>query len=272
MSEDRSDSFSAIQRAAVLVSLLLVGLGTTVFVEPIPQDTGYHLFADTREMLGIPNIANVMSNAGFLLVSVLGAWTLVRHRAVLFRRTGDIRPYLVFFVAVGLVSLGSGYYHWSPSNAGLLWDRLPMSIGFMALSSAVVADRVHARAGNGWLLVLLIALGLASLLYWHWTESTGRGDLRFYALVQFYPILAIPIICLAYHRHIYTPGRYLGWIIAWYALSKALEFFDASIFALTGDLLSGHSLKHLAAAVAAYVVLRMLIAAPVNRPGHTLGE
>lgn len=272
MSEDRSDSFSVVQRAAVLVGLLLVGLGTMVFVAPIPQDPGYHLFADTREMLGIPNFANVMSNAGFLVVSVLGAWTLVRNRAVLFRRTGDIRPYLVFFVAVGLVSLGSGYYHWSPSNASLLWDRLPMSIGFMALSSAVVADRVHARAGNGWLLVLLIALGLASLLYWHWTESIGRGDLRFYALVQFYPMLAIPIICLAYHEHIYTPGRYLGWIIAWYALSKALEFFDVSIFALTGDLLSGHSLKHLAAAVATYMVLRMLIAAPVNRPGRTLGE
>ena len=176
-----------------------------------------------------------------------------------FVTSADVRPYLLFFIGVALVSLGSGYYHWAPSNASLLWDRLPMSIAFMALSSAIVADQINAAAGNGWLLVVLVSLGLASLVYWDWTESLGRGDLRFYAFVQFYPMLALPIICWLYRDHHYTPVRYIGWLIAWYGLSKVLEFFDAAIFDITGNLVSGHSLKHLAAAVATYVVLRMLL-------------
>jgi hypothetical protein len=104
-----------------------------------------------------------------------------------------------------------------------------------------------------------VLLGLASLVYWDWTESLGRGDLRFYAFVQFYPMLALPIICWLFRDHYYTPVRYIFWLIAWYGLSKVLEFFDAAIFDITGNLISGHSLKHLAAAIATYVVLRMLL-------------
>jgi hypothetical protein len=62
-----------------------------------------------------------------------------------------------------------------------------MSMGFMAINAAVFADRIDARAGNGWLLYTLLAAGFASLVYWHWTESLGRGDLRFYGFVQFFP-------------------------------------------------------------------------------------
>jgi hypothetical protein len=102
---------------------------------------------------------------------------------------------------------------------------------------------------------------------YHWTESLGRGDLRFYGLVQFYPMLALPIIIWAFKDHHYTIGRYLGWTIAWYGLSKVLEFFDRGIYELTGHLVSGHTLKHLAAAVATYMVLRMLIAAS-TRPAR----
>jgi hypothetical protein len=250
---------SSSRRVSILIGLMVLGFAALFAVDPVAQDLSYHQFSDRRTLFGIPNFGDVASNVGFAIVGVLGVYTLLRQRGELFVTSADVRPYLLFFIGVALVSLGSGYYHWAPSNASLLWDRLPMSIAFMALSSAIVADRINARAGNGWLLVVLVSLGLASLVYWDWTESLGRGDLRFYAFVQFYPMLALPIICWLYRDHHYTPVRYIGWLIAWYGLSKVLEFFDAAIFDITGNLVSGHSLKHLAAAIATYVVLRMLL-------------
>jgi drug/metabolite transporter (DMT)-like permease len=122
-----------------------------------------------------------------------------------------------------------------------------------------VADRVDSRAGNGWLLYLLLAVGAASLIYWHWTESLGRGDLRLYALVQFYPMVTLPLIIGLFPQHRYTVGRYLAWAILWYGLSKVFEHFDHEVFGLLGYTVSGHTLKHLTAAVAAFVVLRMLL-------------
>ena len=41
---------------------------------------------------------------------------------------------------------------------------------------------------------VLIGLGVLSLVYWNVTEAQGEGDLRYYGLVQFYPIVALPLI------------------------------------------------------------------------------
>lgn len=256
--------YSISQRVLILVVVLVAGLAGISALDPIPQDLSYHLFADSRSFLGIPNFNDVASNAGFTLVGVFGLVAVAgARRRVNFTRLNDARPYVVFFVGVALVGFGSAYYHWEPTNARLLWDRLPMSVGFMAFSSAVVADRIHAKSGNGWLLPLLIAAGIASLIYWNWTESLGRGDLRFYAFVQFYPAIALPLVCWLFPRHRYTAGRYLIWVVLWYGLSKLLEHFDGEVFELLGQSISGHTLKHLAAAVATGVVLRMLLVRPL---------
>jgi len=228
-------------------------------LEPFAQDPAYHRFADSRSFLGIPNFNDVVSNLAFAIVGMLGLATVAGGaRNAIFAQAADARPYLIFFLGIALISLGSAFYHWAPSNERLFWDRLPMSMSFMAMSAAVVADRIDARAGNGWLLYLLLGVGAASLLYWNWTESLGRGDLRFYALVQFYPMVAVPLIIGLFARHRYTIARYLVWMILWYAVSKLLEHFDDEVFELLGHTLSGHTLKHLAAAVAPLVVLRML--------------
>jgi hypothetical protein len=241
--------------------LLAVGLIGVLALDPIPQDPDYHLFADKRSFLGIPNFNDVVSNAGFAVVGALGVFvTAGRMRRDIFVEPADARPYLVFFIAVALVSAGSAFYHWAPSNQRLLWDRLPMAVAFMALCSAIVADRIDARAGNGWLLPALIGLGVLSLVYWVWTEASGRGDLRFYGFVQFYPMLALPVVCWLFPEHRYVAGGYLFWVIAWYGLSKLFEHFDHQIFDLLGQVVSGHTLKHLAAAGATFVVLRMLVA------------
>ncbi|MDJ0802554.1 MAG: hypothetical protein QNI97_06770 [Desulfobacterales bacterium] len=239
----------------------MAGLVGLLFLDPIPQDPAYHLFADTRTILGIPNFNDVFSNIGFAIVGLLGVSAVTGTRGLLiFAQRPEARPYILFFVGVGLVSLGSAYYHLAPSNERLLWDRLPMSIGFMAFVAAIVADRIDARAGNTWLLPVLVGVGFLSLIYWHWTESMGRGDLRFYGLVQFYPMVAMPLACWLFPEHRYTSGRYILWVVGWYALAKVLEYFDGEVFALLGFTVSGHTLKHYTAAVATYVVLRMLLA------------
>ena len=261
----------------ILIAVLGLGLAGLLALAPIPQDPAYHLFADTRAVLGIPNFNDVASNLGFALVGIFALFALTggRGRGV-FGLPPDAWPYLVFFAGVALVALGSAYYHWAPSNERLLWDRLPMSVAFMALCAAVAADRIDARAGNGWLLALLVALGLVSLLYWHWSESLGRGDLRFYAFVQFYPVVALPVVFLLFPEHRYTLGRFVAWALAWYGLSKLLEHFDGEVFQLLGGTVSGHTLKHLAAAVATFVVLRMLLAprpaAVTTRSGDARSE
>ena len=248
------------QRVWLLLGLLIVVVFIVGMLDPIPQDPNYHLFADQRSFFGIPNFNDVVSNIGFAAVGVLGLLVVAGGRGrEIFAGSHDARPYLIFLIGVALVSLGSVYYHLAPSNARLFWDRLPMSMGFMAITSAVVADRVDARAGNGWLLLLLLAAGVASLVYWDWTESLGRGDLRFYALIQFYPMVALPLIIGLFPRHRYTLGRYLAWGILWYGLSKVFEHFDHEVFGFLGHTVSGHTLKHLTAAVAPFVVLQMLL-------------
>jgi hypothetical protein len=134
-----------------------------------------------------------------------------------------------------------------------------MTLAFMALFVAFVADRIDLRIGTYWLLPILLAAGVASVAYWDWTESLGRGDLRPYLVVQFYPILALPLIAWLFPATRYTTGRHLFWLIAWYGAAKAFEVFDAQILAMLGGLLSGHTLKHLASAIAVLVIIRMIL-------------
>jgi hypothetical protein len=248
------------QRVAVLIALFAVAAIAVLFVAPIPQDPAYHLFADTRAWLGIPNFGDVASNLGFALVGALGLRSVLGARGRdLFDAPSESWPYLTFFAAIGLVSLGSAYYHASPDNAHLFWDRLPMTIAFMALLYAFLSDRIGGVAQRwAWLLPALVAAGFASLLYWDWTEAQGRGDLRLYAMVQFYPMVALPVICWLFPNARYTRGLYLVWIILWYAAAKIFEHFDAWILEALGGTISGHSLKHLASAVAAYMIWRMV--------------
>lgn len=249
-------------RLVILLGLLTAGFSGLLLIAPFAQDPDYHLFADQRSIFGIPNFNDTLSNLGFALAGIIGlSLVATGRRNEVFVQTADSRPYIVFFVAVALISIGSAFYHLAPSNDRLFWDRLPMSIAFMAFVSSVVADRIHRRAGNGWMLILLTVLGVLSLVYWIATESLGAGDLRFYAFVQFFPILLLPVVIRLFPAYRYTMGRYLGWVITWYALSKVLEYYDTEIFTLTGEWVSGHSLKHIAAAVGAYVVFRMLLAA-----------
>ena len=241
-----------------LLACLTVAFWTAVFLQaPIPQDPAYHRFADQRTLLGIPHCLNVISNLPFLLVGLWGLRALFRLAAAeqAFLRPADALPYQVLFLSVALVGLGSAWYHLAPRNETLLWDRLPMSIAFMAFLAAALSERVDRRAG---LLALppLIAFGLFSVLYWHFTEQSGAGDLRYYIVAQAYPVVFVPLMVRLLPSP-YTRGSDLYAAALIYVLAKVAEIFDPALYA-AGGWISGHTCKHLLGALGAWWVLRMV--------------
>jgi ceramidase len=215
----------------VVMILSLVGL---FLLPPIAQDQTYHEFADQRTIFGIPNFWNVISNFPFIAVGAAGLWQLRRDPAI------D-----ALFLGILLTGFGSAYYHLDPNDGTLFWDRLPMAVSFMAILANAIEERVDAKAGVV-LLWPLIAVGVFSLLLWRWT-----GDLRLYGWVQFFPGLALPLLFLLF------PPQYSGtsyWFVAaaFYALAKVFEFYD---HAISIGSISGHTLKHVAAAAACYAIL-----------------
>ena len=98
---------------------------------------------------------------------------------------------------------------------------------------------------------------MASVLYWYATERQGHGDLRLYVLVQFFPLLLIPLI-MALYRPRYSHNRYIFFALGWYAAAKALEYWDRPIFTATSGMAGGHALKHLAAAMGCWMLVRLL--------------
>jgi hypothetical protein len=232
---------------------------TALFGPRISQPQSYHDFADQRTYSGIPHFFEVVSNLGFLVVGLWGAVFVVKANsgadAAFLART-ERWPYFFFFLGVLLTAFGSAYYHWAPDNARLLWDRLPMTMGFMGLLAAVLSERVTPPLGRR-TLVPLVGAGIGSVLYWRWTDSAGHDDLRLYVIVQFGSLALVLALCLLLPSR-YTRGSDMFVVVGLYALAKLFEGVDKQIFAL-GGFVSGHTLKHLAAALACYFVLRMLM-------------
>lgn len=229
--------------------LATIGLGSLALMTslaPIGQPTEYHSFVDQRSLYGIPNFLDVASNLPFLLAGTVGVIFSFRNHV------GDARnAWLTLFIGITFVSLGSAYYHWTPTNTTLVWDRLPMTIAFMGLFAALVGEYVNPRLGKVLLFPAVLA-GLFSVLYWDWSD-----DLRLYAWVQLLPLLTIPVLML-----LYRPRYSHQWLLlagfSLYALAKVAELLDREVFALTGSLVSGHSVKHLLAALGVFAVYWMV--------------
>ena len=222
------------------------GLGALVFADPFPQPPSYHDFADKRPLAGIPNFGDLSSNLTFLVPGVLGLGLCLRRQP-----DGAFRAWRVFFAGFVLVTFGSGYYHWAPSNATLFWDRLAMAITFTALYTALLAEHVEPRLEK--LLPAIVLVGVATLLYWRWVD-----DLRFYFALQA-TVFTSALVMLLGFAHAFRQKAFVVAALACYTAAIGFDFFDAAVFQATGGLISGHTIKHLMAAIAGswgYLMLR----------------
>ena len=231
----------------LLASIAMTGIVLALIKDPISQSLDYHCFADGRNLYGIPNFWNVISNLPFVIIGISGIVFLLRKQKEASRDTAS----LVFFSGILLTGFGSVWYHLHPDNHTLIWDRLPMTIAFMAFFSVIIRECMHAQTGKMALWPLLF-LGVLSVYYWQMTESRGQGDLRFYFLVQFLPVLLIPLILLLFKPNGF-PKVYFWLVLLAYVVAKVFEIKDVELFHSTG--ISGHSIKHLMAAVAPLIFL-----------------
>lgn len=230
----------------LVISMVLGSLLALLFQMPIHQDLAYHHFADTQVLFGIPNFQNVISNLPFVLVGIAGAGFCMKRA-----HDESKIAWLLFFAGIALVGFGSIYYHLNPNSQTLLWDRLPMAMGFMALFAALLGEFIEPKLTR-YLLLPMIMIGFASVMIWHWFD-----DLRFYVWVQFMPMLVIPVMLLLYSKR-YSHSYLLIWALLIYVLAKALEVFDTEIFSLLQNGIAGHAMKHVVAAAGSGVLLWML--------------
>lgn len=229
-----------------LTLALILTLGAYALPK-IPQPQSYHHFADQAARWGIPHASNVLSNLAFLLVGLYGVFKRPRYT-----HGRDVLLGLVtFWVGIFLIALGSSYYHWAPSNETLLWDRLPMSMAFMGVSFSLIVAQGKVRL---YIIPYLImeALGVGSTLYAHFA-----GDLSFYAMCQAFPLLLAVISAIRLWPMSGTKDLLWGFFA--YGLAKVSEYYDLELYELSGALVSGHTVKHILAALGAFFVLRFFL-------------
>ena len=234
------------KKLIILISLFAVSLIAVMLIGKIEQPQSYHNFADNRTFFGIPNFFDTVSNLLFFFVGMSGAWFVYKNVQKEARYS-----WLTLFTGVTLVSFGSGYYHWNPNDSTLVWDRLPLNMGFTGLFSAVLTEFINPKLEK-YILVPAVTLGSLSVIYWHYAD-----DLRFYIWLQAVTFLAITAVIFMYKRR-FTLRRYLLYAFGLYAVSKFAEFSDRTIYSATNNLLSGHTLKHALAALAVFYIYLML--------------
>ena len=227
-------------------------LALALFGPVLPASAHQHTLADQRALWGIPCALDVLSNLPF---AIAGLWGLVALRRVAPGMLDAPSRALasLFFAGLVCTAAGSALYHWQPQDAGLLWDRLGMVLPFAGLLGLAGASRVSARAGAAAAGTVLLAGPLAVL--W-WSHS---GNLLPWAAVQLGGMLVVlALACLP--RRDGALALHLGAVMALYALAKLFEAADHAVFEATGQAVSGHSLKHVLAAAAAWPVLEALAA------------
>jgi hypothetical protein len=256
LAQDEANLISRRTGVWLLLAFTIAVAATAVLLPRIPQPQSYHDFADQRSLLGIANFGDVASN---LLFGVSGAWGLIfllgRRGHEQFIDPRERWAYVFLFLGLFLTAFGSGYYHLAPDNGRLVWDRVPMTLAFMGLVSAMISERVSVAAGL-YLLPLLLLIGAGSVVLWWYSEARGAGDLRAYAAVQVYAVLVLPILLLLPPR--YTRSGDFAVVFGFYVLAKVFETRDRQIFSIDQHTISGHTLKHLAAGAAGFWIAVML--------------
>jgi 1-acyl-sn-glycerol-3-phosphate acyltransferase len=238
-------------REKLLFAFFICISAIAVFSPSVAELDGYIHFADQREALGLPRAMDVLSNLPFLLVGLYGL-------SVVARTTNPIKPFAVaFFVGLVVTSMGSAWFHLHPLEHGrLAIDRLGMLVAFCGLIGLATALKVSLRAGY----FVSIFVAVAGLVSVHISNSTGNA--LPWAIVQFGG-LALVLWFASIKNTKNQPVLNLWWVVVVYAAAKALEMADQPVFDWTRQVISGHSLKHIVASLAAWPVIAML-----SRMGH----
>lgn len=250
----RSRGLPKLPRLSYAETGLLLGaaalLALALFGPVLPASEHQHGFADQRTLWGIPCALDVLSNLAFVLAGAWGLSVLRRVAPSALDATSRALAAL-FFGGLLCTAAGSVLYHWQPQDAGLLWDRLGMVLPFAGLLGLAAASRVSARAGVAAAGTVLLAGPMA---VWVWVHT---GNLLPWAVVQLGGLLVVLVLACVPPR---ADGLalHLGVVVVLYALAKLLEAADHPVFEATGGWVSGHSLKHVLAAGAAWPVLTAL--------------
>lgn len=235
------------------VLLLLAGAALALLAALLPslaQPDYYLHFADQRAWLGIPYASDVLSNLPFALAGVLGLRVLARVPASALARPQRALAAL-FFAGLLLTALVSGGFHWQPGEAGLVADRLGMTLAFAGVLGLGAAGHISARAGGALALAVLLC---GPLTVW---AAAHSGNLLPWAVLQGGGMVLLLLLAISRPRPGALAVRW-GGVILIYAVAKAFELSDHAIYDATAQLLSGHSLKHLVAALAAWPVIQAL--------------
>ncbi|MBF0410821.1 MAG: ceramidase domain-containing protein [Candidatus Riflebacteria bacterium] len=231
-------------RVIIFIAVLLFSFAFKMSQPAFSQSQEYYNFADQRMFLGIPNFFDVLTNLAFLFAGLSGLIFSLRNESLSSRKSWS-----VCFAGITLVCFGSAYFHWKPCDQTLVWDRLPMTIGFMGMSVALISEEISEKL-ESYLLIPAIFLGIISVVIWVYFD-----DLRFYHWIQLVPQMSIPMLLVLF------PGRFthrylLAFTLLFYLSAKLTEKHDQEIFSLIS--ISGHSVKHIFAGIACYLICLML--------------
>jgi hypothetical protein len=199
---------------------------------PITRGPAFHVYAGTR-------LWPVLSNVAFLIVA---AWAWRRTRGL-----GRLAC-----AGTAAIGIGSGVYHFAPSDATLAFDWGPIALTLMWLLAAVVEDRFGARAGRRMAIAGSVA-AVGSIVWWLATGGTDGGDMTAYVVVQGAGVVLPAAIALAFKGGHIRAIELLA-AVAMFGVARLCAAHDSGLLDAIG--ISGHSLKHVAAAIAAAIALQ----------------
>ena len=228
---------------------LIILLLLAIFLPAIAQNQNYHNFIDQRTFFRIKNASNTLSNLAFIVVGLWGLINFYKNKYIKISNSFSVLLNL-FFVSIILTGLGSSYYHLSPNDFTLVFDRLALSFTFAVILAMLANIRISERSGFHTLAELIILAPL-SVLLWNY-----NGNLTPYAVVQFGGIIIIVLTLLLTKAQKQSPC--FTSLIILYGFAKVAEFYDVEIFNLSQNLISGHTLKHLIASIAVLVFISPL--------------
>ncbi len=237
-------SLNEFRLAIAVGALVLIAMLLGMIHGPISQSAHFHDFADARSWFGVPHAGDVLSNLGFAVMGIVGLRALAHSTMSAAARMGAT----TFFGGLLLTCVGSAFYHWAPADSGLAVDRFAMTVAFAGLLGWLASEHVSSRAGIALLGALMLA-GPGSVALWATT-----GDLGAYVVVQFGGMVLT--LTLAYMGKPMRKAA-LG-VLGLYVAAKVFEGLDHQVLDFTGHWVSGHSLKHIAAALAAWPLIAMV--------------